>query len=407
MAGRLATTNPQPQPQGYNSICPAATNIGDRATVNQIYALVNNVFKQMTGRTDIEAVDTNSLVAMGNELENLGRMDIYLGSLSRRIGLTIDSYRTYDNDFSEYKRNSFEWGAAVQKLYADMPDAVEDLTYKVGQMDGQSVDHYIINNPKVQQKIFEKVTPYSFYITIQDYLLREAFLSAGQMYSLINYIFGQCQNKMEVVHEDLARLALANIAVNVSAKQVYNLRSMYNQARGMTLTLGDALFDPDFLRYAIGIMNNVSRKMTKMSVLYNSEDKYRFTPYSKQSMFVISDFQTRLETVVQYAAFNEQYVKLRKFISLPYWQAIKDGEHVNDFDVTTKIIATNSAGAETTLSNLVGCIIDYETFGTFRQEQRVATTPVNARALYYNTFWHERQMYFNDLGENAVFFTLN
>ena len=147
MAGRSATT-PQPQVQGYNSICPAATDIGDRATVNQIYALVNNVFKQMTGRTDIEAVDTNSLVAMGNELENLGRMDIYLGSLSRRIGLTIDSYRTYDNDFSEYKRNSFEWGAAVQKLYADMPDAVEDLTYKVGQMDGQSVDHYIINNPK-------------------------------------------------------------------------------------------------------------------------------------------------------------------------------------------------------------------------------------------------------------------
>ena len=302
MAGRLATTNPQPQAQGYNSICPAPTNIGDRATVNQIYALVNNVFKQMTGRTDIEAVDTNSLVAMGNELENLGRMDIYLGSLSRRVGLTIDSYRTYDNDFSEYKRNSFEWGAAVQKLYADMPDAVEDLTYKVGQMDGQSVDHYIINNPDVQQKIFEKVTPYSFYITIQDYLLREAFLSAGQMYSLINYIFGQCQNKMEVVHEDLARLALANIAVNVSTKQVYNLRSMYNQARGTALTLGDALFDPDFLRYAIGIMNNVSRKMTKMSVLYNSEDKYRFTPYSKQSMFVISDFQTRLETVVQYAA---------------------------------------------------------------------------------------------------------
>lgn len=397
-----------PVPQNYDaSGLTKGMKAGGRATVNQIYTLVNRVFKQVTGQTDLEAVDTNSLVAMGNELENLGKYDIYLSSLSRRIGMTIDTGKVYSNDFSEFRRNEMEWGAAVQKLYAHMPDAVEDLTYKVGEMDGQSVDHYIINNPKVEQKIFEKVTPYSFFITIQDVLLQEAFLSSAGMYGLINYIFQQCRNKIESVHEELGRMALVNLIVNVKPKQVYNLVTMYNNIKGTTLTPGTALFDGDFLRYAIGFINNISRKMTKMSVLYNSEDKLRFTPYENQSMFILSDFETQLETVVQYAAFNEKYVKLRKFISVPFWQGVVDGANANDFQTVSKVIATNAANAETTVSNVICALVDYESFGTFRQLQRVATTPVNARALYYNTFWHERPMYFNDLGENVVIFTLN
>lgn len=382
-------------------------DIGDPVVVNQIYQLVNSVFKQMTGRTDITVTDTKSLVAMGNEVESLGKNDLYLNSLARRIGLTIDDYRVYESDFSHFKRDSFTYGALVQKLHVEMPEAVEDDAYKIGAMDGQSVDHYIINNPKVKQKIFDVVTPYSFFITIQDYLLQEAFLSSSGMYSLINTIFGECQNKMEVVHEDLGRMAMANIFVNLESIQVYNLVTAYNNAKNATLTAQQALYNPDFLRYAIGIMNNVSRKMTKMAVVYNSEGHNRHTPYAKQNMFMLSDFQTQLETVVLWEAFQDQYLKLQNFVPVPYWQAIKDGTKINDWSTVSKVILKNGEGVQTTIPNIVGCILDYDAFGTFRHMKRVATTPVNARALYYNTFWHERQMWFNDLGENAVLFTLN
>lgn len=408
MASRVQRTVATPQNASAVDYIPnAGRDIGDPVVVNQIYSLVNSVFKQMTGRTDITVTDTKSLVAMGNEVESLGKNDLYLNSLARRIGLTIDDYRVYNNDFSHFKRDSFEYGAIVQKLHVEMPEAVSDDVYDVGKLDGQSVDHYVINNPKVQQKIFDVVTPYSFFITIQDWLLQEAFLSSGQMYSLINTIFGECQNKMEVVHEDLGRMALANIFVNVDNTQVYNLVSSYNFTHNATLTANSALYDPDFLRYAIGIMNNISRKMTKMSVVYNSEGKNRHTPYDKQSMFILSDFLTQLETVVLYAAFKDQYLKLQNFVPVPYWQAIKDGTKINDWSTVSQVILNNSNGAQTIVNNIVGCIIDYDAFGTFRQMKRVATTPVNARALYYNTFWHERQMWFNDLGENAVLFTLN
>lgn len=375
--------------------------------VNQIYDLCNQIFQQMTGRTDIEAVDSASLVAMGNEVSNLGKNDLWLNTLARRIGLTIDSYRVYRNRFSDLYRTQVEWGALVQKLTVEMPDAVADDMYKVGQMNGQALDHYIINNPKAKQKIFDKETPYSFFITMQEKMLTEAFLNAGAMSSFVNQVFGKVQNKIEVVLEDLARVALVNMMCNLSTKQEIKLVTLYNSKTGSTLNPQTALFDPAFMRFAIGMMNNIASKLETMSVLFNTDGYDRFTPKSEQRFYVLADFITQLETVVQYAAFNPQYVNKSVDIAVPYWQGVKEGDDINDIGVLSKVIGKVDSKVDKTIENVVGVLFDREAIGTFRQEEKVLTTPVNARGAYYNTFWHEKQMWFNDMSENAVIFTLN
>lgn len=375
--------------------------------VNQIYDLCNQIFQQMTGRTDIEAVDSASLVAMGNEVSNLGKNDLWLNTLARRIGLTIDSYRVYRNRFSDLYRTQVEWGALVQKLTVEMPDAVADDMYKVGQMNGQALDHYIINNPKAKQKIFDKETPYSFFITMQEKMLTEAFLNAGAMSSFVNQVFGKVQNKIEVVLEDLARVALVNMMCNLSTKQEIKLVTLYNSKTGSTLNPQTALFDPAFMRFAIGMMNNIASKLETMSVLFNTDGYDRFTPKSEQRFYVLADFITQLETVVQYAAFSPQYVNKSVDIAVPYWQGVKEGDDINDIAVLSKVIGKVDSKVDKTIENVVGVLFDREAIGTFRQEEKVLTTPVNARGAYYNTFWHEKQMWFNDMSENAVIFTLN
>jgi hypothetical protein len=375
--------------------------------VNQIYDLCNQIFQQMTGRTDIAAVDSASLVAMGNEVSNLGKNDLWLNTLARRIGLTIDTYRVYRNRFSDLYRTQVEWGALVQKLTVEMPDAVADDMYKVGQMNGQALDHYIINNPKAKQKIFDKETPYSFFITMQEKMLTEAFLNAGAMSSFVNQVFGKVQNKIEVVLEDLARVALVNMMCNLSTKQEIKLVTLYNSKTGSTLNPQTALFDPAFMRFAIGMMNNIASKLETMSVLFNTDGYDRFTPKSEQRFYVLADFITQLETVVQYAAFNPQYVNKSVDIAVPYWQGVKEGDDINDIAVLSKVIGKVDNKVDKTIENVVGVLFDREAIGTFRQEEKVLTTPVNARGAYYNTFWHEKQMWFNDMSENAVIFTLN
>lgn len=380
--------------------------------VNQIYPIVNSVFEQMTGREDIQAVDTASLVAMGQSIENSGNKDLWLNTLNRRIGHTITDYRVYRNKFSELNRTQMEWGAIVQKLTSEMPEARYDDMPDVGKLDGQSLDHYIISNPKVHQRLFDKETPYSFMLTIQDKYLKQAFLNSGAMAAFINQIFGKVRNKMEFTNEELGRLCIANFALNLKTEQHYHLVSMYNSTNPeVTVTTQTARYNGDFLRYAVGIMNAVSNKMESMSVLYNSDGFDRFTPRGDQKFYLLADFMTILETQVSYAAFNPQYVTARANNLVPYWQASSAMNDTNNWDTITTIkgTVTNDKGVsvEKTLNNLIGILFDYDALGTFREEERVYTTPVNARGGYYNTFWHEDQLWFNDMSENGIAFFLD
>lgn len=394
---------------------PTTTTLVTPATslnplVNQIYPIVNALFEQMTGRTDITAVDSASLVAMGTEIRNMGQLDLWLNTLSRRIGYTIDGYRVYRNKFSDLYRTQMEWGALVQKLTAEMPEAQEDKMYDIGYMDGQSVDHYIINNPKVHQRIFDKETPYSFYITMSTKLLRDAFLSETAMQGFISQIFGKVQNKIEFVLEELARMAVANFILNLKPTQEMHLVSSYNALTGKAVTSASARFDGDFLRYAIGMINTISRNMENMSVIYNSDKFDRFTPRQDQRLYILGAFMTAAETVVSYEAFNPQYVTAQPNIILPYWQASGTSIDMSNWQTITSIQGTIGNGGsanQRTVTNLVGVLFDRDAIGTFRQEEDVLTTPVNARAAYYNTFWHEKQLWFNDMSENGVAFYLD
>lgn len=375
--------------------------------VNQIYPIVNAVFKQMTGRDDIEAVDTNSLISMGTELDNIGKKDIWLNTLYKRIGHTIDGYRVYRNKMSDMAKTELEWGALVQKITVEMPEAVADEAYDVGLMDGESIDQWIITNPKVKQRIFDKNTPYVFRVTIQEDFLNDAFLSPQAMAAFINQIFGKIQNRIEFTNEELARLCLANYVLNTSERQEIHLVSMYNSANGASLTPITARFDNDFLRYAVGIMNNVSTKMETMSTLFNSDGFDRFTDKSYQKFYVLADFMTILETQVSYAAFNEKYVTARPTALVPYWQASGVDKVAGNWDSITAIKGTNASGTQCDVANLIGVLYDTDAMGTFRNKQRVRSTAVNARGLYYNTFWHEQQFWYNDMSENGIAFYLD
>ena len=71
--------------------------------------------------------------------------------------------------------DDFEWGAIVQKIRVHMPDAEADQSY--GLTTGATVDHYEVNLPQADQKLFVTRAPYQFHVTIQRKHLKEAFLT--------------------------------------------------------------------------------------------------------------------------------------------------------------------------------------------------------------------------------------
>ena len=366
---------------------------------NQIYTIVNSIVDQAIGDSGIVATDTQGLVSLGNVvLASNNNTEAFLNTLAQRIGRTIYRFRAYNNKFTDMIVSDMEWGAILQKVRVEMPQAEADEQY--GLVDGTSVDHYKVAKPKAHQKLFVTRTPYQFKITIQRDTLKEAFLSAEAMGAFIALVFGEVRNAIELSLENLGRLTMAAAVSETGASQVINLVTDYNSETGSTLTAATAMHSADFLRYAIYRINNIVDMMQDMSVLYCDGALPTFTNLENMRVKVLSKFQRRLETMVDYAAFHDQFTKIdRQYTTVNFWQGEQSPAELD--------IKKPSDGSAFQLNNIVAVIHDRDAFGIYQIEETVLTTPINAAGAYYNQYWHEKQGRFVDTSENLVVFTLN
>ena len=373
-------------------------------TTEQIYTLVNEVNAEAFGANALSVVDTSTLISLGNTvLSSSTNTEAFLNTLAQRIGRTILRFRDYRNKLGDMVLNDFEYGAILQKIKVIMPVAEEDQSYDL--IDGQTVDHYEISKPQVDQKLFVTRTPYQFKITIQREHLKEAFLSEAAMGGFIGVIFGEVRNAIEVSLENLGRVTLATaIAETIGTAREIKLVTGYNTDvnPATPLTPGDVsvLNDDDFMRYAIYRMNNIKDAIQDMGQLYNDGTMDTFTPAEDLRFRVLSMFQRKLETVTQYAAFHNELVDFDgEYSVLNFWQAQQSPMAIN--------IKKPSDGTATACDCVVALMHDRDAMGVYKIDEVVSTTPMNSAGLYYNTYYHEKQLRFIDLSENFVSFTLN
>lgn len=384
---------------------------------NQIYTIVNEVNAEAFGENALSVVNTEGLISLGNAvLSSTVNTESFLNTLVQRIGRTIISFRQYRNKLGDMVLNDFEYGAILQKIRVHLTDAETDPAYALA--DGESVDPWVINKPDVEQKLFVTRTPYLFHVTIARKQLKEAFINEAAMGAFIGAVFGQVRNSIEVSLENLGRACINNMiaeftpgtpsgegAVATTLNHEVALVTLYNTARGFEegdagyVDADTALFDDAFMRYAVSVIKSYSDNLTDMSTLYNDGSIESFTPREDQRLKVLTKFQRVLETVVQYSAFNEEMVALNAYSVVNFWQSAQTPGTVN--------IERASDGAEIEAENVIAVLYDRDALGIYKRDEDVLTTPVNARGLYYNTYYHQMELWFNDTSENFVYFTLN
>lgn len=375
-------------------------------TTNQIYNVVNDVVKQGAALANHTVVDTQSFVSLGNDvLSSSNNTESFLNTLVQRIGKSIFSFREYRNKLGDMVKDDFEFGAIVQKVAVKMPEFEADEAWDL--QDGQSVDMFKVSKPEVVQKLFVKRTPYKIRITRTLEQLKEAFISEADMGRFIASVMGEVRNAIEFGLEELGRNCLANFIGEVAgtAREI-KLVTDFNTEMGLTgadaLTAQSAVHSDLFLNYAIGRINHHANMMTEMTVRYNDGTKPRFTPVDKRVIRVLSDFNTRAETVTQYAAYHDKYVSIGGiWDTISYWQNSKVGAEGN---IKVK---RASDGTNKTVNNVVAVLYDRDALGMYKKDEFTLTSPVNADGAYYNVVHHLRQLWFNDVSENFVYFTLN
>lgn len=408
--------------------------------VNQIYTIVNSVVNQALGNTAMSVVDEGDLIALGDTvLSSSTNVENFLNTLVQRIGKTIVSYRRYKSAFSGLVLSDMEYGNIVQKLKVSMPAAEADESY--GLTDGYSVDHYKVAKPGVQQKLFTTETPYQLHITIQRVHLKEAFLSGAAMESFISAVFGEVQNKIELSLEVLGRNCLNNyIAEVLYASSVYaaggGLPDVYDKMyRCVLLTQDNNNYTPDVI-YKNYISNNavvnssystseeelrdsmrkiktISKQFKFMSDYWNDGTAQRHTPVEDQRLYILSGVASAFETNVEYAAFHREMLTIGDYEEVPYWQALQSPYAVdvklasdNSIEYDVEVGYTFTVGADTFTIVLipVAVLFDRDALGVFKRDMWTATTPFNAAGGYANTYWHMRDIWFNDMSENFIVF---
>ena len=379
------------------------------ASVNQIYAMVNDAAKQAMGVEAITVKDTGTLVSLGDQVlsSDINKEKFY-NALVDRIGRTVIAIREYTPKDRAIMRDEMEWGCVYQKISYKMGEATRNGSWVTGK---QTSPYDVEIKTQAVQKLFSKISTYTYEDSIPDYQLFTAFTNANAMGAYISGIYTNMDNALKLAEENLANLAadtyMAGALIKGKATQKRNLLKEFNTATSAGLTVESCLKNVDFLKYASREIKTVIDNMKQMSTLYNAEDMPRFTPDDKLVVEVLGQFASATDTYLQADTFHNELTQLPNYEKVVYWQgsgtsfAFEDVSKINIQN--SELITTSNATGAIEQSGIIAFVHDYDAAASIIYRRR-SHSSYNPRDERYNIFEKADKGYAVDLSENGVVF---
>lgn len=384
--------------------------------IKQAAAMLNTIISEVTGESAVIAEDMSNIVDVGRQLTASdtfeSNFDNFVGKIIDKIGRTKIVDRTYRRTAPDIMRDSWEYGSILEKVRVEVGDYLDNLAWSI--KDTQTFeDLFGAELPTVTAKYFNSKVTFSMKISVGKPQLVEAFQSATEMMKFISSIENRVNFKMSLAVDKLTYMCLCNlIAEKIKAnKNVVNLLKIYNTKTGETLTSGKALTDRKFLAFCSATIRNYRNYLTGASMLYNDDGYTTFTPEENQRLVMLSDFATALDTVLLAETFNEEFVKIGNYTTVPYWQGTgTTNEERSKISVIPASEGEKPAdGSDTrrtiTQSGIMAVIFDEEA-AAICCENPVVEAQRNAQKRITNFFHSFDANYLNDTGENCVVFVI-
>ena len=111
--------------------------------------------------------------------------------------------------------------------------------------------------------------------------------------------------------------------------------------------------------------------------------------------------QSQIDARVIPEVFHDNMLKYRDAEQVTFWQNIDKRETISATPVVTGTNGVASKNAAVQLSNVFGCLLDWDAIGYTPKLSRVVPTPMNARGLYTNIRYHYGWSRYDDFPENA------
>lgn len=370
--------------------------------VTQIATILNEAQQEIIGEAAITTENLENVVDMGKQILEATDVDNYVRKLIDKVGRMIFVDRVYNSTAPDILTDSWEYGSAMQKVRCEMPDAVENDSWKL--TNGQSYDPFVFTAPDVQSKFYDSKVTYEVQMSFTEMQVKSAFNSPAEMNSFFAMIENRIRFKLTLSNDILKTRTVNNLIAEKihSNNNVVNLLTMYNAEFTQTLKADHALMDKDFLRYAIGKIKEYIKYIQRPSMLFNDGGYTTFTPESDMKMVLLSRFVNTAEVYLQSDTFHNDLVKLSGYSEVPYWQGSGTSETF-DFAEISKIDVTTASGNKVSQIGIIGTIFDRDACMVCNANPRV-TSIYNPKGEYWNYFYKYDASYFNDTMENCVVF---
>lgn len=397
-------------------------------TFNQLSTVLAEIVSQATGQKALAPVDASSFISVATKGLKVG-YDPLSTAISQVLSKTIFSVRPYSRKFKGLNVSNQRYGNHVRKLLTIDKPFEDDDRFKL--TDGQSIDQYKVNKPKVLQTNFYGANTYQKSVTIYKDQLDCAFSSPDDFASFISMIMQNASDMIEQAHEETARATIGNLIAGIFAmekeeaptgmakangdRRAVNLIKLYNDETGKNLSVADAFKAENFegfVKFTFSAINTIADLMTDRNTLFCSQltdyPILRHTPKDRMKFYLYADLVNKINSEVYSTVFNPDFLKMVDFESVNYWQSSLSSSAIN---IKPTVLKTDGSlivmPSNVQLFKVVGVLFDEEAAGYTTVNQWSQPSPFNARGGYYNQFWHFTDRYWNDFTENAVVFYMD
>lgn len=399
--------------------------------VNQVFEFLNTAIAGIG--QNVTVTDTTGLVDFGKTLlsdENSQLRDNFFKKLIDRVGRTVIEERKYVGSRLGIRKEPFEFGAILQKIYVEPMQARKNNSWDL--VDQQRVPVDVVYKANVEVTIFNAIDTWEVPITITREQIKSAFLNEQALGAFISALFAKVEDSLAVMYEQIEIYAFASMIGNalhatddeghkyltIDLGNILNAYGIITINNASESSVQYQLTRPETLRGIVQIINKYSLLMEKMTTVFNSVEKKRFTPKARQRLVMHSDLASAISTVLKADAFNKEDLEVPNATVVPYWQSFANEGVLTDSDPTVRTfpiedkaikISRNWDGSGvSSIENdcVLAVLYDEEAIATTIDNRRT-TTDVNGAGEFTNYYNKADIGYIVDPSENCIVFVWN
>lgn len=388
----------------------------------QIYEVLNLATTEVLGEAGVLKQDLSNVVDVGGEFVDKLGYEQAAKVIADKVGKTYFNNRVYDGLMLNIYKDSWEFGSMLEKISMPLPKTTTNESWDL--RDGASYDPNIYIAPQPEVQYWNRRETFSIDYTVPEKQLKSAFTGAEQVANFIALQQTVVNNAMTLSLEQLTRFVTNNmISINlkkavgagdvsattlagVSTPYAVNLAKLYNETGKSSASLPDVdktnwQTNADFYRFAIQLILQYQKRLTRYSVLFNAQGKERFTPPDRLNLAFLTNFVKGMNAYLQNDTYHYELNNLPNGVQeVPYWQGCG-----TDYSLAncSKIDIKNTDGDLVSTDGILAIMYDSYSMGIMCSDPRT-TSQYNAKGEFFNYFMKYDVNQINFTDENFVVF---